>query len=322
MSKRTLIIDGDLLVYRCAAAAEERSIVVTHQPTGIKKSFKTRTAFKKVMQEKNKEITSEYLIEDHQEPESPSFCFKVIRQKIEKIKRLTQADEIEIWCTDINNFRLDLPLPTKYKGNRKNSIKPVLLKDAQEYIKRVFGAKQADGLEVDDMIIIRSYEELEKGNYPILPIWEKDTTQATNLNIWTEETNLIETLPEFGKLTFAKPSTIKGNGLKFLCFQWIYGDDSDGYKASALSETTFGAKSVYDYLVDSKSIKECLELVIKKFKEFYPEPFEYTAWNQEVIKADWKFMLEMYFKCCWMKRSVDDPSDPKQLFDKYEVTYE
>ena len=59
MNKRILLIDGDIIAYLCAAAAEERSILVTHRPTGITKSFKTRTAFKKVMKEKNKEIEYE-----------------------------------------------------------------------------------------------------------------------------------------------------------------------------------------------------------------------------------------------------------------------
>lgn len=322
MTKRISIIDGDLLVYKCAAAAEERSIVVTHQPTGITKSFKTRTEFKKIMKSKNKEITEDYKIEDHQEPESPAFCFKVIRQKIEKIKRLTNSDEVEIWCTDVDNFRLDLPLPTRYKSTRKDQIRPILLKEAQDYVKRSFNAKQAKGFEVDDMIIIRSYEELEKGNYPILPIWEKDTTQATNLNIWIEEDNQIKTLPELGELIFNKPNTVKGSGLKFLCFQWLFGDTTDNYCGYDLVDARFGAKSAYDLLIDLTTVKECLEIVIQKYKEWYPEPFEYTSWDEKIIKADWKFMLDLYFKCCWMKRRIDDPSDPKELFDKYGVMYE
>ena len=322
MSKRIAIIDGDLLVYKCAAAAEERTILVTHKPTSISKSFKTRTDFKKVMKEKNKEITEDYSIEDQQEAESPAFCFKVIRQKIEKIKRETNADSAEVWCTDVDNFRLDLPLPKRYKSNRKDTIRPVLLSDAQEYVKRAFGAKQAKGLEVDDMIIVRGYEELEKGNFPILPLWEKDTMQATGLNIWIEDTNLIETLPELGEIFLANSSTVKGNGLKFLCHQWIYGDRSDLFCGYDLANVKFGAKSSYEYLKDLDTPKACLEAVIKKYKEWYPEPFEYTAWNGEVIQADWKFLLDIYFKCCWMKRRVDDPSDPRELFDKYGVVYE
>lgn len=317
--KRISIIDGDLIAYRCAAAAEERSIKVKHLPTGIEKSFKTRTEFKERMQERGKEITGDYQIEDHQEPESPYFCFRVIRQVLEKIKRLTNSDELEIWCTDADNFRLELPLPSKYKGNRDDMIRPLLLKDAQEYLKRSHGAKQAQGMEVDDMIIIRAYEEQSKGNYSILPIWEKDTTQACGLVLYTEETDEFTVLPELGYLEFHKTKGVKGSGLKFLCFQWIFGDNSDHYKASDLAEERFGAKSAFDLLEPLQSPKECIELVISKFKQWYPESFEYKDWQGNTIKADWKFLLDLYFKCCYMKRSKDDPSDYNQLLRLYDV---
>lgn len=331
MNKRILLIDGDIIAYLCAAAAEERSILVTHQPTGITKSFKTRTAFKKVMKEKNKEITEDYTIEDQQEAESPAFCFKVIRQKIEKIVRETKADEFEVYAEDENNFRLDLPLPSakdvpakgRYKGQRETMIRPLLLSDAKDYLKRVYGSKKSSGHETDDTLSIRGYEELAKGNIPIVSTIDKDAYQGDKLSIYNfddDKPKVVE-VPELGSLRYKAP-TVKGDGLKFLCFQWLWGDSSDNYHGYQLANTVFGAKSAYDLLVDVQSVKECLEIVIQKYKEWYPEPFEYTSWDEKVIKADWKFMLDLYFKCCWMKRRIDDPSDPKELFDKYGVLYE
>ena len=62
MNKKVLILDGDSIAYRCAAAGEQRSIEVTHKPTGIKKSFKHRTEFKKSMEERCKEITDDFYL--------------------------------------------------------------------------------------------------------------------------------------------------------------------------------------------------------------------------------------------------------------------
>jgi len=329
--KRILLIDGDIIAYLCAAAAEERSIVVTHKPSGITKSFKTRTEFKKVMKSKNKEITDDYEIEDHQEPESPSFCFKVIRQKIEKIIKQTNADEYEVYAEDANNFRLDLPLPAgdkkpsdgRYKGQREDILRPLLLKDAKDYLKRIHKAHKSIGHETDDTLSIRAYEELSKGNIPIVSTIDKDAYQGDGIYVYNfnDDKPEVVQIPELGSLRYKAP-TVKGEGLKFLCFQWLWGDSSDNYHGYQLANTTFGAKSAYDLLVDLTTVKECLEVVIKKYKEWYPEPFEYQSWEDKTIKADWKFMLELYFKCCWMKRSVDDPSDPRELFNKYGVDYE
>lgn len=324
MSKRILLIDGDQIAYICAAAAEERFIKVTHQPTGIIKTFKSRRAFKKAMEERKKTITEDYSIEDVQEAESTSFCLKVIKQKITNLVRDTAADEHYIYSQEEDNFRLKLPLPgIQYKGNRTNSIRPLLLPEAKEYLQRVHKSIKSYGHETDDSLIIRAYEELAKGNEPILANFDKDAYQAEGVRIYNfkQENPEVFLVPELGELQFIDPNTVKGSGIKFLCVQWLYGDSTDGFCPYDLTSARFGAKAVYNLIKDLDTPKACLEAVIKKYKEWYPEPFEYKAWDGEVIKADWKFLLDMYFKCCWMKRRMDDPSDPKELFDKYGVDY-
>lgn len=330
--KRVLLIDGDQIAYVCAAAAEERTILVKHKPTGIEKSFKTRTEFKEAMQKRNKAITEDYEIEDKVEAESVSFCLKVIKQKIANLIRDTQADEHEIYAGDSNNFRLKLPLPKsnkegntgQYKGNRSNTVRPILLPDAKAYLHRVMRAQSVDGMEVDDMLSIRAYEELAKGNIPIIASFDKDTYQAQGCYIYyfKDKNAKVYHIPELGNLTFKAPSTVKGDGLKFLCYQLLVGDFVDGFCSYDCSTKRFGPKTAYNLLKDLASEKECLEMVLKVFKERYPEPFTYTAWDDSIIESSWKHQLEMYFACCWMKRSRDDPSSPWILFDKYNVEYE
>ena len=65
MSKVIALIDLDTPVYKAAAAVEERGIIVTHSPTGVQKSFSTRTEFKDLLKSKDKiDKLSEYEIED------------------------------------------------------------------------------------------------------------------------------------------------------------------------------------------------------------------------------------------------------------------
>lgn len=82
---KVLILDGDSIAYRCAAAGEERYIKVTHGPTKITKNFKHRTEFKEKMQERGKEITEDYSVEDCQDPEPISFVISTMKKHIDRI---------------------------------------------------------------------------------------------------------------------------------------------------------------------------------------------------------------------------------------------
>jgi hypothetical protein len=76
LSKVIALIDLDTPVYKAAAAVEERGIIVTHSPTGIQKSFSTRTEFKDLLKSKDRiDKLSEYEIEDTQEAEPAEHAF-------------------------------------------------------------------------------------------------------------------------------------------------------------------------------------------------------------------------------------------------------
>jgi len=59
MTERVLIIDGDLIAYRYAAAGEERSVAVKHIKSDKERIFKNRTAFKNYLAEKSYEYVPE-----------------------------------------------------------------------------------------------------------------------------------------------------------------------------------------------------------------------------------------------------------------------
>ena len=66
-NKVALLTDADLIAYRCAAAVEERSIIVKHKKSGDTKEFSTRTEFKKFLKSKDLEYNPDkFEIEDIQ----------------------------------------------------------------------------------------------------------------------------------------------------------------------------------------------------------------------------------------------------------------
>lgn len=312
--KTVLILDGDSIAYKCAAATEKRYIQVKHTPSGVEKIFKNKTEFKSYMQEKGKEITDKYDIFDCQEPASIAVVLRTIQQHIKKIQKYAQAHRTVIFAGECDNLRLKLDLPSKYKGNRKDNLRPVHLEAAKEYLRTVYKAKMAEGHEVDDACCISAYESLQEGDKAVMFLYDKDQCSFDGVHLILEEESSTEKTfkemltPDLGYLTYEK-NTVKGFGYKFLAFQWIYGDKTDAFCSYELSKIKFGAKSAYDLLKDLSTKEEVSAAVVQQFKKFYPEPVKYTTWDGREVEKDWKGFMQMYFMCCRMKRTLDDDLD-------------
>lgn len=317
MSNKVLILDGDSIAYRCAAAGEERSIDVTHRPTGIAKSFKHRTEFKEQMLAKNKEITEDYIVVDRQEPEPIEHVLATIKRHVERIANEVNPDEVIIFAGEEDNFRLKLALPSKYKGQRFGSIRPIHLAEAKAYLSKKYNAEKACGYEVDDACCIAAYDAIREGKEAIMYFYEKDQYQLDGVTLLYDQNEFVyQKVPALGELHLDK-TTVKGLGLKFLAYQWVCSDPIDNYCAYELSKVRFGAKSAYNLLKDCNTEQEVIMAVIKQFKKFYPDKFEYTDWKGEQHVADWKDMASMYFRCAKMMRSKDDKLDLRVFLNNY-----
>ena len=318
MVKRVLILDGDSIAFRCSAVGEQRSVVVTHLPTGIQKSFKHRTAFKEHMALKGKRVTQDYEISDHQEPEPLDFVLSTVKNHINRIVDEVKPDELKIFTGEVNNFRLSLALPSKYKGQR-TGVRPVHLKAAKEYIAKKYNAPMAVGYEVDDLCSITAYDAIRQGKEALMYFYEKDQYQLDGVTlVYDTDTFKKEVVPELGELRL-EGNTVKGLGLKFLAYQWICSDPVDNYCAYEISNVRFGAKSAYNLLKGCKTEQEVLIAVKNQFQKFYPDIIEYTAWDGIKYEADWLSMLRMYYKACRMMRSRDDRLEAVDLFERYGV---
>lgn len=316
--KKVLILDGDSIAFRCSAVGEQRSVIVTHSPTGIQKSFKHKTAFKEHMESKGKEITPDYSVVDHQEPEPVEFVLSTIKNHIKRVVDEVKPDELKIFTGEVDNFRLNLALPSKYKGQR-TGIRPVHLKAAKDYIAKKYNAPKAVGYEVDDLCSIVAYDAIREGKQALMYFYEKDQYQLDGVTlVYDGDTFTSEVVPELGELRL-EGSAVKGLGLKFLAYQWICSDPVDNYQAYELSKVRFGAKSAYNLLKDCGNEQEVLTAVKNQFQKFYPEVIEYTAWDGIKYEADWLSMLRMYYKCCRMMRSQDDKLEAIDLFERYGV---
>ena len=173
-------MDGDTLAFRAAAAAETRAVEVFHKPSGRSKIFKTRTAFKDSLKEKNFEFKPEdYEYTDIQSEEDVSHPLHSMKVTVKRIMEISQADECRIFVGGEGNFRLDLPLPTKYKSSRVDLLRPVHLDECKDFLLRRMSAELVEGAEADDALIYAGNKYLEKGYRVVLGSQDKDSHAYT-----------------------------------------------------------------------------------------------------------------------------------------------
>ena len=322
MKKTITIWDGDLLTFRFAAAHERRAINVIHVPSGREKEFKNRTEFKAFLKAANKEFyPDEYIIEDKQYPQVFKNVSTAIKNKIDSVNSNLFADETIICLSGTSNFRDRLRLPSKYKGNREDLVRPIHLDAAKIWTLKNFNSVAAEDREADDEQIIKGYEYLDKGYEVILCGADKDSFAYSGLSLYdfTQDAPEVTLIPDFGRLELDEKKKVRGKGFIWFCFQWINGDVTDHFKPCEINGSKFGEMSAYKILKDCKDEQEALKVVVDQYKKWYPTEFEYSDFEYELHKADYKVMLDLYFKCCRMKQTEDDPLDSVAFLKKYGV---
>lgn len=296
--KPTIVIwDSDSLAYRAAAATEARSVEVTHVPTGKTKIFKNRTECKERLQELGKEFDPVlYKFKDLQEPEPLSHTIKIMNNIIEKTNAKLFADEYLLCIEGKGNFRTTLPYPSAYKGNR-TGIRPLNLKQSKMSLYKNHPSYVTQGFEVDDAVIFKGYEYLDKGYTVILASQDKDAMSATGLSLYdfTKEDAKVETIPDFGYL-LDEGKKVSGKGFLWLCYQIVRGDVVDNLNPSQIARKKFGDKSAYYLLKDAADKKEALELVKNQYKDWYGNGVKYTDCFGVERFVQYDFLLDLYFQ--------------------------
>lgn len=315
MTERLVVIDGDLLAFRAAAATEKRSVIATHKETLEELEFDTATLFK----EWAGSDAENYTLKPVQTPEPISHTIFAMKHTLNNIIEKCKADKYHIVLSGEDNFRKELPLPTRYKDTRKDVSKPINLAEAKEYLIKYHNAEVAKG-EADEALVAYAYQGYRNKQVVIQASIDKDATHGPGwLFNWTkdDEPQLIE---GFGEL-YIDPDTdtVKGKGRLFLYHQNLFGDPVDCYKPSEIAKKKFGEKSSYKLLKDCKDDKEAVQVIVDTYKKWYPEPTWYEAWDGSKQKKDHMEIWQMYADCAFMPRWDGDRLDVKKLCEKLGV---
>ena len=325
MSKpTTAVIDLDLYKYHAAAAGETRSVLITHKTTGRTLELPTRTDFyghylKKSggkLAEINKTRTSpfswdEFEYEDIQRPDPIENVLHTAKVMVEKDLKSSGADNYISFLGEGESFRVGLSTIQKYK-DRDNLIKPVLLPDVSEYLRKKFKAKVVTEVENDDRVVIECFKRPDR-----FALIEDKDFWGTPINVWdrNQQERGIVNCNKFGHLFLDSKGKVRGEGRIFFYWQVCASDKTDGYAANSATDKRWGDKGAYDALVNCTSDKEALEALVKVYKDLYPEPEVITGWRGDDIEVDWLYVASENWHMARMLRTMDELESKIELKD-------
>lgn len=322
MNKTIVIYDSDAIAYRAAAVVDKRVVDIKHIKSGREKTFNTRTELKDLLKSKEKVFNKEeYEFTDRLIPGELSHAIAIMKNQVEKINSDLFADEMLMCIQGTTNFRDRLPLPKQYKHSRASTLRPTWLRECKLYLYKNYPSLVAKDFEVDDAVIFKGYEYLNKGYTPVIVGVDKDAQAYSGLNLYdyTQDNPVMKLVPEFGSLWVDNGKKVKGDGFIWFCFQILNGDSSDDYKPCELAGVKFGEASAFKLLKNCRDEQEALQVVVKKYQEWYPEDFTYRDWTGSLQRGNFKIMIDLYFKCSRMMTHKNDTLDSVEFFNKYGV---
>lgn len=341
-----LVLDLDQTCFVSASGAEKRSIEVTHIESGRKKIFKNRDAFwgrtRKVPggwlkdQNANMEVKAkaegreftpwtrdDFTVEDIQTPEPVENCLHILKTKINVIfEHLGFSGDSGLGVLGgENNFRLMLPAPERYKENRDGTLRPILLAETREYVKKKYNAKVIDGVEADDYLSMlmysgwETYKKTGKFNY-LAASFDKDQKGTPGLLFDTmrdsEEKKWKHPVPmiiddSMGAI-WMEGNKVKGWGKKFFGYQMLCGDSSDNIKPYQCFDIDgrFGDTSAFNLIGHLQDEKSMWQAIVAQYQQWFPKGVEFTSWDGSKKKMSAGQWASIIFQMVYMKRTPGD----------------
>lgn len=321
MSDEIAALDMDMVCFRVAAAAEERSILAIHKTSGNELEMDNRTALKEFLSATGGDY-NEYEIKDVQKAEMSSTALASVKNTANAMKRAAGAKKAELYIGGKDNFRDQLLLPKQYKANRADALRPLLLAEAREYAIKHLGAIVIDGMEADDMLAVRAWDGAKSKKRIIAVTNDKDQMGCTGWMFNPDKMEKPFFIAGLGKLYKDAKGKIRGFGRKWLYYQMIFGDPVDHYKPCELSGNKFGEVGAFNLLNKCTTDAECLQAVWDLYASWHPEGAKYTAWNGTEMNLSTLEYIQLYFDVARMRRWEGDQVQIEEIFDAFKTRRE
>lgn len=145
------LIDADLITYSVGFASDRKTYHVMGCDFENKKEAKEfcdRTDID------HAEIT--FTVQE----EPLEYTLHSVKKLIESILEATKADDYKLFLTGKGNFRDEVAVTKKYKGNRDALHKPRHYEEIKKYLINVWEAEVVEGMEADDAMGIAQWKDL------------------------------------------------------------------------------------------------------------------------------------------------------------------
>lgn len=363
-----IVFDIDAILFDAVSVSESRFITVTHGPTGQVMEFENRSELWGNFRTKtdgwigmrNKLSGTDYYkatdfeIVDGQRPRpfrvkgkvigedengnpvrapdtflSPSDGAKqIIDDKIAAICAKLKCGSYFGYTGTGKVFRHDLATLLPYKGNRGDSLTPLLLKEMKQYVCDHHNCTMVENIEADDavsMATVAGYKAWKEGGKKdvdkvICCQIDKDGKQTEGWRFNHTKDAAPHLIEGLGSLWMDAKGNPDGEGRMFLYWQVLHGDECDGFKASCFSSKKYGGKGAYNDLKDCTTDKEAFEVMVAKFKWMYPDKKTVITFRGET-EIDWLYVMVEMFNMALMLRHEGDKIDVKAVLVKLGVEH-
>lgn len=248
-------IDGDVLVYRCAAACQKNEYYLRWHDAEYDEDHNVFFKYHKDMMAyvKEKEI-KDYDIYKDTVVEPVENAFYNVRSMIKSIIKATEADTYDVYVSGPTNFRDQVATIQEYKGNRKDIPKPVHHDAVKEYILNHCDPIESDGEEADDVMAYTHYAMWEEDEYgSCIATIDKDLDMVPGLHYnFVTDTSYFVT-PE--------------QGLRWFYTQLLMGDSTDNIPGLTGVGPVTAKKELADCDDEADMFKKALALYVQGYGE-------------------------------------------------------
>lgn len=147
------LIDGDILCYRCAFAAEKTKYLATRFEGEMWGPFDSHKDMKDYLVGQ----LTDYTIWSRKEVEPEELAIQATQATLQSILTKLGTDKYELYLSGPVSFRDSVAVTKKYKGNRDGVSKPVHYAAVRNFlVSALSGVVCEGGLEADDTLGIRA----------------------------------------------------------------------------------------------------------------------------------------------------------------------
>ena len=168
-----LLIDGDIVKYRCAFAAEKTHYLV-EQPLALNDYHDSDFTNYQLHKDAKTAAGDTGIIWSRKEIQPVEFAINATNTLLESFVSKFQPSILDVYLSDSPTFRDSVAKTKPYKGNRADTARPAYYNEVGEYLLSR-GAIIRSGLEADDCLSVES--SLDRNGTIILSI-DKDLLQV------------------------------------------------------------------------------------------------------------------------------------------------